>query len=60
MSPLGHKRRRRPLRKTERGKRSLGAGYNKIRGRWEIFKLEENSDEFKLRKGFDDREQPEK
>jgi hypothetical protein len=30
MGPLGHKRRRRPLRRTEREKRSLGAGYNKV------------------------------
>lgn len=56
MGPLGHKRRRRPLRETKREKRSLGEGYEEIRGRWEIFKLEERPAGFKLRKGITDRE----
>jgi hypothetical protein len=53
MRPLGHKRRRGPLRSTEREKRSLGAGYNK---NWEIFKLEERPAGFKLKKGINDME----
>jgi hypothetical protein len=56
MGPLGPKPRRRPLRMTERDKRSLDAGYNVIRGRWGIFKLEERPAEFDLRKGVNDRE----